>query len=400
MIFLLHSDYFSGKSNPSRDALALDEDSIRKIKRIFRNKVSELIIKAIPKISEHNQKIDSELNEKYPHLQGYFEKETIGFIEKDNAVEIAQKEFLKDQKEILDASSLDDIKYEKYLEVSSRLLAEYILYRNLIINKLKNFDYQNDEEEIHNLIAPKGKTFHESEFIDTIFSSNAWLLDDKYMSYTTILSNKTIKEIYKELDIDEEPAKKDRKHDITIIFSGNPDENPKVDIVIVELKRLGLKLGGKEYLLSQLRQRARVLVSHYPDKIQRIWFYGIVDIDPEFRRSLLEDDYIELYSSGSLYYKDEKRGIYRSKHIMNPLNPPSGYCWRISKKKLQEMIADNRIWFGPKGNSGTSALKWGKGYRRRAGRHIQSRWLEWRWESGVSSNGDLRRGDKTDIREP
>ncbi|MDR0628473.1 MAG: site-specific DNA-methyltransferase [Treponema sp.] len=33
------------------------------------------------------------------------------------------------------------------------------------------------------------------------------------------------------------------------------------------------------------------------------------------------------------------------------VNPPAGYCWRVSKTKLQEMIADNRIWFGPKGNS-------------------------------------------------
>jgi adenine-specific DNA-methyltransferase len=28
------------------------------------------------------------------------------------------------------------------------------------------------------------------------------------------------------------------------------------------------------------------------------------------------------------------------------VNPPNGSCWRISKAKLQEMITDNRIWFG------------------------------------------------------
>jgi adenine-specific DNA-methyltransferase len=31
--------------------------------------------------------------------------------------------------------------------------------------------------------------------------------------------------------------------------------------------------------------------------------------------------------------------------------PPSGYCWRLSKARLQEYIEDNRIWFGPNGNS-------------------------------------------------
>ena len=33
------------------------------------------------------------------------------------------------------------------------------------------------------------------------------------------------------------------------------------------------------------------------------------------------------------------------------VNPPAGYCWRISKERLKEMIADNRIWFGKDGNN-------------------------------------------------
>ena len=31
--------------------------------------------------------------------------------------------------------------------------------------------------------------------------------------------------------------------------------------------------------------------------------------------------------------------------------PPSGYCWRFSKEKFEEMRADNRIWFGADGNN-------------------------------------------------
>ena len=33
------------------------------------------------------------------------------------------------------------------------------------------------------------------------------------------------------------------------------------------------------------------------------------------------------------------------------VNPPSGYCWRYSKEKFNEMVADNRIWFGKSGNN-------------------------------------------------
>lgn len=33
------------------------------------------------------------------------------------------------------------------------------------------------------------------------------------------------------------------------------------------------------------------------------------------------------------------------------VNPPKGRCWVISKKRLEEMITDNRIWFGSTGNN-------------------------------------------------
>jgi len=33
------------------------------------------------------------------------------------------------------------------------------------------------------------------------------------------------------------------------------------------------------------------------------------------------------------------------------VNPPKGRCWRCSKERFQELVQDNRVWFGPKGNS-------------------------------------------------
>ena len=33
------------------------------------------------------------------------------------------------------------------------------------------------------------------------------------------------------------------------------------------------------------------------------------------------------------------------------VNPPDGYCWRFSKETFAEMVKDNRIWFGDKGNN-------------------------------------------------
>lgn len=33
------------------------------------------------------------------------------------------------------------------------------------------------------------------------------------------------------------------------------------------------------------------------------------------------------------------------------VNPPAGYCWRFSKKTFEEMVKDNRIWFGINGDN-------------------------------------------------
>ena len=31
--------------------------------------------------------------------------------------------------------------------------------------------------------------------------------------------------------------------------------------------------------------------------------------------------------------------------------PPKGYCWRVKREKFDEMVLDNRIWFGKDGNN-------------------------------------------------
>jgi adenine-specific DNA-methyltransferase len=33
------------------------------------------------------------------------------------------------------------------------------------------------------------------------------------------------------------------------------------------------------------------------------------------------------------------------------VSPPAGYCWRLSRKRFQEYVNDNRIWFGAKGDA-------------------------------------------------
>ena len=126
------------------------------------------------------------------------------------------------------------------------------------------------------------------------------------MSYTKILSDKDIETIYKDTNIEGTHIYSDKetgRPDLTIIFSNDPNTTKTFDVVIIELKKLGLPIGDKRRILDQLRERARRLIQYYPNKIQRIWFYGIIDFDIEFEASLREDSFKKVFSLGDMYHK-------------------------------------------------------------------------------------------------
>jgi hypothetical protein len=242
IIFLLYSTFFDGKVNPARQELTLDEPTKKTVTKIFQKKVSEILKIEIPSIIENNKKAQESLSNTYPHLLGYFEQDTVGFIRREDSIKKAQEKFFKAQREILEANDTSNETYEKSLEMSSRALTEYVLYRQIIINKLKAIDKTNSEADIHNLIVPKGKRFNKSEFMSDLYSNNAWLLDDKYMTYNTILSDLVMSKLIKEITEDEIEEKENSEPDIALIFSNDPEKTEKVDVVIVELKKRGLQL--------------------------------------------------------------------------------------------------------------------------------------------------------------
>ena len=322
IIFLFYSDFFNGKVNNSRQKLDVERHIWKTIKSILISKINSKLNEKIPSIKKRNQRIKNNLENKYPHYYGFFDETSIGLINRDKTLEIAQKRFFKTQKKILEATSLNDEEYEQAMGISSRLLTEYILYRNIIIGKLKKIDKNKLEKDIHNLIVPKSSKLKGKDVIKDLHTNNVWLFDDKFMTYSTTLSEQTIDTLIKEITQDEQKSNEKGRPDISMIFSDNPEkEKGKVDIVIIELKKLDLELAKREEIRSQFKQRARRLLKYYPDKIQRIFFYGIIDFSPEFIRSLREDKFIPIFSEGQMFYGrqpvlyDDKNSIEREFHI-------------------------------------------------------------------------------------
>lgn len=326
MIFLMISESFQGAIDESRQKLTLSGTDLGNIKQLFREEIAGVINENFPRIAEANKEREESLKNTYPHLNGYFKTSDIGFSSFNDILKDAQEQFFRDQREILSATTLSDEQYEKSLTLAARSLTEYILFRQNVISKMEAFDKNNYEADLHNLIAPKGIEFQEREFCKDLYRNNVWVLDDKFMSYCTVLSEAEMNKIIDVITNGEVKDSDDDRPDITLFFSADPiKEDRMLDVVVVELKRLGIKAEQNSIIEFQLDTRTQRLAEYYGKKIQRMWFYGIVEFDERYETHLVNNGYAPLFSNGSIYFKSKtvytdkskSYGVIQNSYIMD-----------------------------------------------------------------------------------
>lgn len=306
MIFLLISESFQGAIDESRQNLTLSGTDLGNIKRLFREGIAHVINENFPRIAEANKKREESLKNTYPHLSGYFKTSDIGFSSHNDILKDAQEQFFRDQREILSATTLSDEQYEKSLMLAARSLAEYILFRQNVISKMKAFDKANLEADLHNLIAPKGSEFQEGELYKDLYRNNVWVLDDKFMSYCTVLSEAEMSKVINVITDGEVNDPDDDRPDITLFFSADPTKGDRMlDVVVVELKKLGITPEQNSIVEFQLDTRTQRLADYYGRRIQRMWFYGIVEFSEKYRMHLINNGYSPLFSNGSVFFKSK-----------------------------------------------------------------------------------------------
>ena len=303
-MFLFESEMFHSNADSSRQKLILPENlPIEKLYRVLRREVGKVLADMIPKITEKNEKVKEKFEEQFPHLLGYFENDTVGLIDRDDALDIAQQKFFRAQKQVLQCETLTEAAYEKSLELSSRTLTEYILYRDKIIGRMKEMTADNAESEIHNLIVPRFKEFSKEAMPSEIYQNNAWLLDDKFMVFRTILSEQRMDTVVNAIRLDEECEKDAGRPDIAMIFSADPKNASAVDVVVIEIKKKTDDEKENQYAINQLLDRAVKLAAHCPN-IQRIWYYAVIQISDTMETRLRQQKWAPLFSMGKLYYQE------------------------------------------------------------------------------------------------
>lgn len=304
VVFIFASDMFHASADSSRQKLVLPEGISESILyAVLRKEIGAVLGAKIQKISTANKNTKEQFEQRFPHLLGYFEESTVGLIDRDEALNNAQQIFFKIQKEVLQCESMSDAIYEKSLEASSRTLTEYILYREKIIARMKSMTAENSETEIHNLIAPRFGDFDKDSMVSDVYQNNAWLLDDKFMTFRTILSEARMDKVIGAIRLDDEASDESGRPDIAMIFSANPDDATPVDVVVVEIKKKSDDEKENQYSINQLLDRATKLAEYCPN-IQRIWYYSVIQISDTFSTRLRQQKWAPLFSKGKVFYQE------------------------------------------------------------------------------------------------
>lgn len=303
-IVFFESELFTGKTDGSRQRLQLSEEvGEATVRRVLRRHLATILQAEVPEVGTRNGKTKEHFEKTFPHLLGLFDSDTVGLIDREDALHDAQERFFLKQKEVLEGSALDDQVFRESLDLSARTLAEYILYRQIIIQRLQNTPPKDHEKTVHDLIVPQYQTFQSGRLVEGIYANNAWLLDDRFMTYRTVLSEAEMEDVIKAIRLRNDPVDVSGRPDISLIFSADPDDVEKVDVVVVELKKRDVNEKEGFYAINQLTDRARKLIKHCP-KIQRVWYFAVIEFDDDLEVQLRTFHWKPMYSKGKVYYQE------------------------------------------------------------------------------------------------
>lgn len=138
---------------------------------------------------------------------------------------------------------------------------------------------------------------------NTLYDSNLWLLDDKFLSYFSAFSDTKIKEMKDKILKEYEKDEDDFKEPDLIAFYSNAGGN-YIDLVVIEFKAIGAKAMQKNIAIPEVERNIGAIAASF-DNIRNIYGYVITHIDDEFARSLKRSGLSKLYSTGNspIFYK-------------------------------------------------------------------------------------------------
>lgn len=325
-LMLLCSDYLDKHVNDDRNNFNIDMNnesiespiSLATINENLKGKMQNILLKALPEVKDKNQKTIDEAIKEEPYLASYIKKSEAIISGKQDLIKNAKKNYEKDLEQskkdfrkILSNKKLDTQEYDKIIEgfkdFQLRELGRYIAYRQQIIERLKQLNNDNEkiEELFHKLFMDLGTSLSKSEDKSYHYRQNMWLLDDKFMSFSFIASNKTFNQISNIMN-NKKISKKDKGSDKPDLFLSFSDEETakNIDCLIIEIKGIGTTDDEKNKSITELANNVKTLRKQFSN-IRNIYSFIITNIDETFLETINAQDYKPFLSKNEseFYYR-------------------------------------------------------------------------------------------------
>jgi len=324
-LFFLYSKYFDTQVNDSRidfpnikniDVTLTAPINWEMINIKLKKCLDHILFKKYPDMMEKSNKLLESVKNNFPYLEELIDDgytSSVGYITQGDLLSSGYKKIdsIKDNirkitEKFVDTHTISDNDYDSLIKNASLDLAEYVTNRQVILDRMKIMIANNEsvENNIHNLIMPM-RTIQNKDYID-LKTTNLWLVDDKFMSFTNALSDKNIKTAFKEItntEIDSFDGAR-KEPDIVMYFNNNIQKDK---LVIIELKSFSTDSLKKKNGVDQLLDYIEIIKKNAPN-IKEQWYYLITTIDDEFRKRLTRDSFKQILSSNGgyfRYYEDE-----------------------------------------------------------------------------------------------
>jgi hypothetical protein len=293
------SDYFNRRSNIERQRLEIPktDDDADMVSPISRDKLLPRIrqecLEMIHEVA--GEDIDAFKDANVSKLQKYYpfiQIESLGgdaaLLDADEIVKVYRAQQARREDALIDnlvsgtGVSLDDVSH-----LASEDLARFIVHRALVIDSLARMPQEAAEDAIHNAILPKKSDGRE------IRENNVWLIDDKFLSYSSIYSDESLTKIIQEVTQSVE-AKQRRRPDVAAFFSKDNESRPN-KLVIIEFKKPSADIFENNNALTQCRLYASEL-SDRIGTVREVFAFSIVEIGEEFYRDMKQIGFKDVFS--------------------------------------------------------------------------------------------------------
>lgn len=298
-LIFVTSDYFNRNSDIERQSLKLPktDEQVDMMSPISREKLMPRIHQECLSMIDESAAGDIEQfkNENVQKLRKYYpfiKMTSLGgnaaLLDADEVVKTYRAQQARNEDQVVEnleagkTPSWDDVSH-----LASEDLARFIVHRALVIDSLANMPPTSAEDAIHNAILPKRGNGAE------IRDNNVWLVDDKFLSYSSIFSDETLSKIVQQVG-DSVESKQHRRPDVAAFFSKDSDNQPN-KLVIIEFKKPGADIFENNKALQQCRLYAGELSDRIPT-VREVFAFSIVEIDDEFYRDMKQTGFKDVFS--------------------------------------------------------------------------------------------------------